>query len=106
MSSHSHRCDDHSTAGDAETTHCCSVSHEHPAIPVVPSEQLVDGDALAHDCLLCRLLAQFEVDIPTVESQSLEDFSVFERLSVTPVFVKEVHFRQSGRAPPMLSRFC
>ncbi len=106
VSSHSHLCDDHTTAGDVETILCCSVPHDHPAIPVVPSEQFVDGDALAHDCLLCRLLAQFQVDIPAVERHSLEEFSVLERLSATPVFLKEVHFGQSGRAPPIRRGFC
>lgn len=106
VSSHSHHCDDHNTAGRIEAESCCSVSHEHPSIPLAPSDPSVDGFALDHDCVLCRLLAQFQVDAPTVNQPTLENLSVLESFSVASVFLEAVHFRQSGRAPPMTRRIC
>jgi len=106
VSSHSHPCGDHTAAGDAETGDCCSVPHEHQSNSLMPVQQFVDGAALDHDCVLCRLLAQFQIDIPAVDRHSPEDLSVSEIISVSPVFLKEVYFRQSGRAPPMLLGFC
>ncbi|MCP4478883.1 MAG: hypothetical protein GY818_12400 [Planctomycetaceae bacterium] len=108
VSSHSHVCGVHTAAGDAETSDCCSVPHEHEpqSNSLTPVQQFVDGVALDHDCALCRLLAQFQIDIPAVDRHSLEDLIVSESISVSPVFLKEICFRQSGRAPPMLSGFC
>lgn len=106
VSSHSHRCDAHVLEGNAKAESCCLVPPKHPPIPMTSSDQFVGGSALDQDCVLCRLLAQFQVDAPAVNQLSLKNLSVLESISVASVFLEAVHFRQAGRAPPRLSRFC
>jgi hypothetical protein len=106
VSTHSHRCDEHASADEAEPHSCCGFSHEHPVIPEIPGERVESGDLLDHECVLCRLLAQFQVDVPTVDRPLVGDVSVSENISSIPVFLKEVYFRQSGRAPPIFRSFC
>ncbi|MDA7870673.1 hypothetical protein N9B04_01345 [bacterium] len=105
MSTHTHRCGEHALA-ESETHICCGLPHEHPSNQSHSGERIGAVDVLDHECVLCRLLAQFQVDVPTVDRLLVGDVSVSESVSVIPVFLKEVHFRQSGRAPPISRSFC